>query len=286
VTTRPAFRCLVCRGGASEAWLLDCPDYYLALGAPADYHACSACGLIQQHPIPDDVTPLYADYPLHNERSRLFDQLRRWLARGVHYAVAAEDAGGVLLDYGCGDGSYLAAQRGKSCDLLGFELDPAHAMSLADRLALPIYSDRDALLADRHGQISIITMHYSLEHVADLHTTFATASALLRPGGRLYAVVPNARSWEARWFRRRWHGLDPPRHVSFPDRRAVDTLAAQHGLTVTREDHARFPQTVAGSLSVVAGRSRSALLAAALPLGLAASAVAPSGSTAFTLRRS
>ena len=98
-------------------------------------------------------------------------------------------------------------------------------------------------------------MHFVLEHVTDLHATFADVEALLKPGGRSHFAVPNTASWEARLFRKKWHGLDPPRHISFPDRAVVESLAREHGMTVAGQRPVPFSNGIAGSLPVVlAGR--------------------------------
>jgi hypothetical protein len=129
-------------------------------------------------------------------------------------------------------------------------------------------------------------MHFVLEHVTDLHAVFALASRLLRSGGVLRIVVPNVRSWEHRLFGVKWHGLDPPRHISFPDMGALEDLASGHGMRLTDERSVAFPNGVAGSVPVVlTGRFSYALFLLSMPLGIVASRVAPSGARAYTLVR-
>jgi hypothetical protein len=129
-------------------------------------------------------------------------------------------------------------------------------------------------------------MHAVLEHVTDLHATFELTARLLRPRGTLYFVVPQVSSWEARLFGRRWHGLDPPRHISFPEPPAVARLASGHGMRVARHVAVPFPTVLAGSVApAVFGRFSFPVMAAVLPFTLPFTLASPGGVRAFTLVR-
>jgi SAM-dependent methyltransferase len=280
------FRCLVCHGDQATAVYLGCGDCYVGTPWRVDYYRCRACGLLQQFPVPADVSPFYERYPVHARKSALYAALRRLVMSSVYYDLARHPRGAVLLDYGCGDGGYLERYRGQSYTLLGYEKSPAQAAQVADRLGLPVYADREALRREREGAVDVLTMHFTLEHLTDLDTAFGDVHALLRPGGVFYYVVPDASSLEARLFARKWHNLDPPRHISFPDGDAARRLADRHGFTVSAERPVAFPNGFAASLPVVlTGRFRLPLYALFLPLGIAFSRLVPTGSRAYQLVR-
>lgn len=281
-----AFRCLVCEGESAATVHAACRDYYLGKPFPVDYVRCGACGLLQQYPIPADVGPFYDGYPIHRKKSALHDAMRWLVMGGVYFRAKRLPAGSVVLDYGCGDGSWLESQAGVPVERIGFEMDPAHAARLAARLGIPVYGDPEALERERAGGVDAVTMHFVLEHVTDLHATLARVGRLLKPGGRFYFVVPHASSFEARLFGRKWHNLDPPRHVSFPERDGVDRLAARHGFRVEVDRAAPFPNGFAGSVPVVlSGRFRFPLFLAALPFGFLFSRVFRGGARAYELVR-
>jgi 2-polyprenyl-3-methyl-5-hydroxy-6-metoxy-1,4-benzoquinol methylase len=264
----------------------ECPDYYLGKPFVVDYVACVDCGLIQQTPLPQDILPFYEEYPVHEARSGLLDRASRLLMHQVYHNTSADPAGSAILDYGCGSGAYLDSLKGKGFELSGYELDALHAESLSSRLGVPVYSDVDSLIRDRGGRIDVLTMHFVLEHVTDLDATFAHVSQLLKPGGTCHIVVPNASSWECRLFGKKWHGLDPPRHVSFPDPFVVDSQARRHGMRLARTRSVAFPNGVAGSIPVVIlGRFSYRFFLACVPIGLVVSRLAPSGCAAFWLVR-
>jgi SAM-dependent methyltransferase len=277
---------VVCRGGDGDAVYLGCEDYYLGTPARVDYHRCRECGVLQQSPVPADVSPFYERYPIHARKSALYDALRRLVMSPVYYDPGRHPPGSVLLDYGCGDGGYLAWHRGKGFTLLGYEASPAQAARVASQLGIPVYADTGTLLRDHGGAVDAVTMHFALEHVTDLDAVFREAQALLRPGGTFHYVVPDPGSFEARLFGRKWHGLDPPRHVSFPDVGAARRLAGRHGFTVAAERAVAFPNGLAASLPVVlTGRFRFWLFALCLPLGIVFSRLVPTGCRAYRLVR-
>jgi SAM-dependent methyltransferase len=280
------FRCLACEGSASRVYRTGCRDYYLSTPFVVDYHRCDDCGLVQQFPVPTDVGPFYRDYPMHEAKSAVHDLARRVVMAPVYYDARALPRGSALLDYGCGNGAYLQDLARHGLERLGFESDAALAARLSARLGLTVYSDRGRMLQERAGRVDAVTLHFVLEHVLDLHGTLADAHELLRPGGRLYLVVPEIRSFEARIFGARWHGLDPPRHISFPDEAALTRLAQRHGFSISERRPVPFPNGFAASLPVLlTGRFRFPLFAAFLPLGLAFSHVVPTGATAYFLTR-
>jgi len=284
--TGRAFRCVACGGTAFSPRFTGCRDLYLGHPLVVDYARCSACSLVQQHPVPTDLGALYADYPIHAGKSGLHEWFRRVVLKGVYFDPRNLPAGSRLLDFGCGDGWFLDSIKKAGVGCEGYEFQPDHARRLSAQLGLPVFSETDHLARERAGAYQAITLHYVLEHVANPRATLASLAPLLAPGGLLYILVPNVESWEGRLFARRWHGLDPPRHISFPTPSVMQTLAADAGLLLETTRCVAFPSTSAASLvSVVAGRYRHALYLAALPAGLILSRLAPSGSLSYVLRK-
>ena len=278
------FRCLCCGNAAATPVYLRCRDLYLGTPFLTDYYRCTACGLVQQFPVPAEVAPFYAGYPVHRPKSKLFETVRGVLMSRVYHRPAAGTR--LLLDYGCGDGGYLEQVRRPGRQVIGYEPDAALADAVAARVGVPVYSDAGELLARYRSSVDVVTMHSVLEHVTDLHGTFDLAAGLLRTGGTLYLVVPQLSSTEGHLFGRRWHGLDPPRHVSFPEPLVVQRLAGAHGFRVLRHGAVPFPTALAGSVSnVLVGRFSFPIVAAALPFTLPLTLIDPGAVRAFTLAR-
>lgn len=278
--------CLVCGGRRFAPFLAGCRDRYLGSGRIVDYCRCEDCGLVQQWPLPSDIASLYEDYPVHRPKSRAYTLLRRALMSGVYLDPATWPPGTTLLDYGCGDGWYLEWCRERGLQAIGFEPGEALAAASTARLGLPVYARPDELLARHAGSCDVVTLHFVVEHLPEIEPVLASARALLKPGGVVRYVVPHIDSWEFRLFGRRWHSLDPPRHISFPDRRHALRFAAALDMELVGDDAVAFPNGFGGSLpTALTGRFRAALFFALLPLALPVTRLFPGGNRAYWLRR-
>jgi SAM-dependent methyltransferase len=284
------FICMQCGSDSSVPFLLNCRDYYLGKSYLANYHKCTTCDLVQQSPLPSDVRPFYESYPVHQRKSSLFELFRRRIMGACYFNVrkylSAKKSPILLVDFGCGDGWFLDSIRDDRLTLAGYELDQDLANQLAVDLKIPVYSDESELLRDCEGKADVVTMHFVLEHLIDIHHAFQSIQKLLKPGGIFYFTVPNISSWESRLFGRKWHNLDSPRHICFPEGRSVDHLSRKWGFEIAESHPVPFPNGIAGSIPVVLfGRFRFFVFLLSLPLGILLSRIFPSGNTAYLLRR-
>src|SRR6185295_19453226 len=82
------------------------------------------------------------------------------------------------------------------------------------------------------GSFSLVTMFHFLEHVAPPAEYLGAAHRLLADGGDLIVQVPNASSWQAGLFGRRWSGFDVPRHVVNYSAGTLSRTLERHGFRV------------------------------------------------------
>lgn len=280
----PDFSCMCCAGHRCAPHTLAAPDYFLPTGFHVNYVRCLACGLVQQYPLPGSVDAFYEGYPVHAKKSRLHEVMRRVVMRPVYFPLTSLAPNELLLDYGAGDGWFLASAKPTGVQRAGFELNPAHARSLAATLDVPVYSDAGQMARDLRGRVDVITLHFVLEHLTDLSGTLGKLSELLKPTGRIYAVVPNLANLEFQCFGKRWHGFDAPRHISFPTGEQLEPILKRVGLRVERESFVPFPNTLAASLCIaLTGRFRPLPFIAFLPLACVWSRLYPRGTRAITL---
>lgn len=280
------FVCMCCGGRQSAAFLSDCADFYLHKPIVVSYHTCASCGLVQQHPVPLDVSSYYDDYPVHQARSSAYSWFRRVLMSSVYLPPRNWKPGSRLLDFGCGDGWYVQWCKEAGLDIVGFEPSAPHAAALSERVGVPVLSDVDELRTRYAAYFDVITLHFVVEHLIDFKTTFELLASLLKPGGMIRYVVPNIDSWEFRLFRRRWHSLDAPRHISFPAVEHARRIAAESGLTFSGESRVAFPNGFGGSLPTALWKRFSMLaFLATLPVSVAVTRLFPSGNAAFVLSR-
>ncbi len=283
------FVCMQCQSTSSSPFMRNCKDYFLNKPFIVNYYRCNACGLIQQTPVPGDVKPFYENYPVHKRKSSVFRLVRTWVMSACYFntkSMAEKGDPTLLIDFGCGDGWFLDANRGRCSKLVGYEVDQGLADHLSKELQMPIYGNEVDLLRDCEGRADVVTMHFVLEHLTDINHTFGVVCRLLKPGGIFYFSVPNISSWEARIFGKKWHNLDAPRHISFPESRSIHQLAERWGFKVVQRRSVPFPNGVAGSMPVVIfGRFRFSIFLIFLPLGILLSRLFPSGNSAYLLRK-
>jgi SAM-dependent methyltransferase len=140
--------------------------------------------------------------------------------------VLADMAPGRLLDIGAQKGEFLWYMRERGWQVEGVELDNA----VPNPQGLPIHYGDFLEMNFEAATFDAVTAWAVLEHVQDPRRFVEKAAALLKPGGRLVALVTNLNSIQGRWFR----ADDYPRHLTLFTRRSVRDLARRYGLTVTR----------------------------------------------------
>jgi SAM-dependent methyltransferase len=85
--------------------------------------ACASCGLGHTSPVPEDLSPYYGG-GYYGGRHGLTHALCLW--RRVRL-LDRFGGRGAVLDVGCGDGSFLAAARGRGWQVAGTEMSSAAA---------------------------------------------------------------------------------------------------------------------------------------------------------------
>jgi SAM-dependent methyltransferase len=268
---------------------------------------CARCGVATTSPWPSDaqLDEAYASWyrPATGRFSGLGDKVlrhtRATLAKRLHRKLPP----GPVLDVGAGDGTLVEAFVRRGREAVGLE---------------PYASGphlRNADIEEMSGAWSAVIFWHSLEHLRRPAQALSHAAALLAPGGLLVIAVPNATSLQARAFGDSWLALDLPRHLVHLSPPALLSKIEALGLRVERVSYLRGGQVVFGWVHGLVGRlpghpdlydaiRRSdarqapqtparrlyalAAAAAALPLGLVASAVevaARSGGTIYVEAR-
>jgi SAM-dependent methyltransferase len=96
------------------------------------------------------------------------------------------------------------------------------------------------------GSFDVVTMNHVIEHVFDPVATLREICRILRPGGTMVAVTPNADSLGLRTYGPNWRGLEPPRHIQVFSSQALEAAARKAGL-----DSIRVYSTAANAWAVL-----------------------------------
>lgn len=229
------------------------------------YVSCRDCGLIYQHPqvIPEDIPLLYPEsyapwaggVPRHGVPPPWKRRIRdRMVITGLPQQVQTRlDAGGSLLDVGCGNGRFMAriASEHPMARVEGLDFSPQAATAVRESLGLHVHLGTVQQLAATLPPFDVITMWWYLEHEPDPAAVLTACAGLLKPGGILAIGVPNARSISRALFRDRWFHLDPPRHLWIFTPATMRRLLQGAGLTTVAIRHDYSPWGILGSLQYV-----------------------------------
>lgn len=247
-------RCALC-GAAGQILHAEVPDYYFGVPGRWRLRRCDnpECCVIWQDPmvIGDDLIHAYVDYytsakagvDARATKAAAFgatffrlDRLTTWMLRlgpeRRRYEVAYLDklAPGSLLDIGCGDGGFAANMQRLGWTVRGTEFDPNAAASAQQSHGITV--DIGDLREIRYDDESFdaITARHVIEHVREPVEFVTECWRLLKPGGRLVFITPNAGSLGHRHFGGRWRGLEQPRHLFLFDALAMRALFRRVGL--------------------------------------------------------
>jgi SAM-dependent methyltransferase len=185
--------------------------------------------------------------PLAAALVRLYPGLVQHLDLLARYIPADRMGGGRLLDVGCGDGQALEFLQALGWQVSGVEVDPNAAAFARDRgLDVRPGTLPEARFPD--DSFDAVTSSHVIEHVHDTRALLIESRRVLKPGGTLVTVTPNARAYTHHLHGRDWLALDPPRHLVVFTSDSLRSLAESVGF----RDVQVIPTTRAVALAHIA----------------------------------
>jgi SAM-dependent methyltransferase len=266
--------CVLC-GSAEASLLFQASDrLYHTTSRLFSVVRCRECGMVRLDPQPA-AAELRSYYPENywfepekDAAGRLEEAYRRVVLRDhvrfVERALGhAEQAGGPLLDVGCGGGLFLGMMRERGFRVAGLDFSHEAAGIAWRRQGVPALVASLERAPFRAGTVRCVTMFHVLEHLPDPAAYLRAARELLSPEGRLVVQVPNAACWQFRLLGRAWNGIDVPRHLfDFRDR-DVEQMLGRCGFEIAgrkyfslRDNPAGLASSLAPSLDPMARRLR------------------------------
>lgn len=249
---QPNTSCHSC-GSAGALAYADVPDRLFDLPGSWNFYRCSniicASLWLDPQPRPDAVRRAHSTYYLHEtgksprglasrSLSALFQLAVKMLLRASGLTqeernISDMHLGGLrpgrLLDLGCGDGefAYRISKRGWTVEGLDFDAGAARLAEQRHGLKVNICSLEEMAYPD--DSFDAVTMNHVIEHLVDPLAMLGNVHRILKPGGSLIVVTPNAGSLGLRLFGRNWQALDPPRHIHILSLYALDTTVRAAG---------------------------------------------------------
>ncbi len=181
-----------------------------------EYHLmrCSSCSCVwlASPPKPEEMSLHYdEDYHRAIMAGGETSASSRWQRQ--RQAISRHKKSGSILDIGCSSGGFLGTMKGGSWKLYGIEMEALTAEKARAATGADVFVG-DALDAPFAAEsFDVITCSDVLEHVYQPRQFLTKILEWLKPGGILYARLPNIDSWEARVLGTYWYGLELPRHL-------------------------------------------------------------------------
>lgn len=211
------------------------------LGIPGDFDVieCQGCGLYQISPkLSTQAIEKY--YPEEyicyleaiEDEPNSFTRFNRYLgqAKRVRQVMRRMKKPGRILDVGCATGIFLNEMHKQGWECKGVEPDQTAVDYARSRFELDVFCGvvEDAQLpAD---SFDIVTLWDVLEHVYDINTTMAEINRVLKPGGLIIAILPNAQAFERYLFKEHWVGWEVPRHYRTFTPKTITEFLEKHNL--------------------------------------------------------
>ena len=257
-------------GDAGDQGLIPTTDRFGT--ALADIVRCETCSHMQLARLPDEaeLSEAYAEAESSDYVEE--EEGQRATARVALERIERHVPGrGALLDLGCWVGFLLAEARERGWQTTGVEPSAFASAYARDRLGLDVRT-ADLFEADLpESGFDAVVLGDVIEHLPDPGAALDRIAALLRPGGVVHLILPNAGSRLARRLGARWWSVIPT-HVQYFTRPSLFTLLRRRGYEPLHAATAPKAFTVSYYLGRIGGYSpplARALTAAAAAAGQA-----------------
>lgn len=148
----------------------------------------------------------------------------------VSYLRSMEN--GRLLDVGCGNGAMLESLEALGWEVEGVDFDSL-AVGCARKKGLRVHLGTLAAQGLPPGSFDAVISSHVIEHVPDPLGLLRECHRILKPGGQLIFITPNAGGWGHRLYGPDWRGLEPPRHLHIFTLESLAAIATAAGFTIS-----------------------------------------------------
>lgn len=239
--------CPICDGNQIEVFLKT-KDFTFS-DESFTVQKCNSCGFRFTNPIPleKDLGSYYGadNYMSHATKSRkglmpfVYKRVRKMnlnikLRLVKKYAKAKS-----ILDIGAGNGFFLNAARTAGFHVQGLEPDDK-AREVANSDFKLDLNPPESIASIESDSLDVITMWHVLEHVYHLKRDIKEISRVLKDDGALILALPNIDSYDSKYYKEYWDGLDLPLHLYHFTPKDVSNLFEQIGMEVVEMKPMKF----------------------------------------------
>ncbi len=204
---------------------------------------CDHCGLVRlaDRPHKDDMPLYYSSeyccFQDYEQRGRIMHLLAKWLSRRKIKQIQSlmPASSSILLDYGCGSGTWLRMINEQKPPWRLIGTDIAHeALTRLRQVAIEAYVCDESNV--RHyiseKSVGVIHLFHVIEHVPSPIRLLEVLYTLLVPGGHIIGQTPNYAALEVTIFKDAWNQWHVPRHFTIFDKKKLRRHAEKIGFEV------------------------------------------------------
>jgi len=182
---------------------------------PFSIVACAGCGVLRTLPEMSE-RELARYYPTDywgDTGEPADDWIKESQSEKTKFLAECGLTKGRILDVGCGSGFFLRALDQIEWDRFGIETGEAAATAANRAIGSGrVFAGTLIESACEDEAFDVVTFWSALEHMNEPRANLIEARRIIKSGGTLIVQVPNAASYQARWFGGNWFALDAPRH--------------------------------------------------------------------------
>ncbi|MDR2123072.1 MAG: class I SAM-dependent methyltransferase [Flavobacteriaceae bacterium] len=167
--------------------------------------------------IPHDLNRYYesSKYLSHNKdhslKSKIYLFIQKLNEKYKLKIISNYKSSGKILDYGCGDGSFLEFMKNNQFSILGYEPNSNAFQTACSKIGKEnVITSLDSI---ENNSLDIITLWHVLEHIPNPEEILSTLRSKLKTDGFLIIALPNYKSYDAKFYKENWAAWDVPRHI-------------------------------------------------------------------------
>lgn len=193
-------------------------DYFILKGDSPDFQIfyCADCAAAFSLPVLSDqeLALSYPDkYEAYEKKKyfRGFLQVLKYRSDLKLIKKRLNRASIKIFEIGAGRGEFLAQAKNLGFGVSGMEPGRAGRQAAKNLFKIELrggYAD-GLEFKEKHD---VIAMRHVLEHIGEPIKILEKVKSGLADGGILFLKLPRLDSWEAKFFKKYWHGYDLPRH--------------------------------------------------------------------------
>ncbi len=186
---------------------------------------CNQCTFVFSRKIASEkeILDYYTAYPVQNRISDL--TLQRYNEILDLYEPYRET--GKLLEFGCGEGYFLAEAKRRGWNVTGIEITDTLIQKCREK-NIPAFKNINQIPTNDIGQFDIVVSIEVIEHLSPPKYYSEMFNTLLRIGGGLYMTTPNFNCLSRRILGARWNNIIYPEHCCYYTAKTMNSLLTEN----------------------------------------------------------